>query len=144
MGRTTLPLSLSTERSPDVLDIVVVKDFVIPVHLTVCRALSSDHLPVLMDITCRTSFRNLLDRPDIKRMDWVAYQAGLEGRLPGDPTVIDEEAIDKCAIQEALASSAPRRPLLADSQPSLPTANQDEIRLKNRLKRRCMLRGTPL
>jgi hypothetical protein len=32
----------------DVLDIVV-KDFVLPVHLTVCAALSSDHLPILID-----------------------------------------------------------------------------------------------
>jgi hypothetical protein len=48
-------------------------------------------------------------------MDWVAYQACLEDRLPGNPSVNDEEAIDKCledlsnAIQEALAASAPRR-----------------------------------
>jgi hypothetical protein len=48
-------------------------------------------------------------------MDWVAHQACLEDKLPGNPTVNDEEAIDKCveelsnAIQEALAASAPRR-----------------------------------
>jgi hypothetical protein len=46
-------------------------------------------------------------------MDWVAYQAYLEGRLPGNSTVNDEEAMDKCveglsnAIQEALAASSP-------------------------------------
>jgi hypothetical protein len=40
-------------------------------------------------------------------MDWVSYQACLEDRLPGSPSVNDEEAIDKCveelsnAIQEA-------------------------------------------
>jgi hypothetical protein len=33
----------------DVLDIVVVKDFVLPIHLTVCAALSSDHMPILID-----------------------------------------------------------------------------------------------
>jgi hypothetical protein len=53
--------------NPNVFDIIV-KDFVL---LTVCPALSSDHLPVLIDITCRTSFRNVLDRRDFKRMDWV-------------------------------------------------------------------------
>jgi endonuclease/exonuclease/phosphatase family metal-dependent hydrolase len=54
--------------TPDVVDIVIVKDFVLPVYLTVCSALSSDHLPILIDTTCR-SFQNLLDRPDFTRMD---------------------------------------------------------------------------
>jgi endonuclease/exonuclease/phosphatase family metal-dependent hydrolase len=44
--------------TPDVLDMVVVKDFVPLVHLTACPALSSDHLPVLIDTTCRPSFQN--------------------------------------------------------------------------------------
>jgi hypothetical protein len=51
--------------TPDVLDIVVVKDFVLPVHLSVCSALSSNHLPILIDTTCRLSFQNLLDRPEL-------------------------------------------------------------------------------
>jgi hypothetical protein len=72
----------------------------------------------------------------------VAYQACLEGRLPGNPTVNDGEAIDKCVeglsnvIQEVLAASAPRCHLPVDPQPSLPASIQDEIRLKNRLKKR--------
>jgi hypothetical protein len=37
----------------NVLDIVV-KDFVQPVHLTVCAELSSDHLPILIDTLCRS------------------------------------------------------------------------------------------
>jgi hypothetical protein len=71
-------------------------------------------------------------------MDWVAYQACLEDRVPGNPSVNDEEAIDKCveelsnAIQEAQAASAPRRRPRADPQPSLPADIQDEIRLKRR------------
>jgi hypothetical protein len=70
----------------------------------------------------------------------VAYQACLEGTLPGNPTVNDEEAIDMCveelsnAIHEAVSASAPRRRLRADPQPSLPADIQDEIRLKERLK----------
>jgi hypothetical protein len=93
---TTVPYQQNA--NPDVLDIVVVKDFVLPVHLTVCPALSSDHLPVLIDTMCRTSFRNLLDRPDFKRMDWVAYQACLEGRLPGNTTVNDYRQVRRGAI----------------------------------------------
>jgi hypothetical protein len=29
-------------------------------------------------------------------MDWGAFKACLEHRLPGNPVVNDEEAIDKC------------------------------------------------
>jgi hypothetical protein len=76
--------------TPDVLDIVVVKYFVLLVHLTVCAALSSDHLPILIDTSCRSSCHNLPDRPDFTRMDWAAFQACLQHRLPGNPVVVDE------------------------------------------------------
>jgi hypothetical protein len=97
----------------DVLDIVVVKDFGLPVRLTVGSALRSDHLPILIDTTGRSSFQNLPDRPDFTRMNWAAFQACLDDRLQGNSEVKDEEAIDKCvdeltsAIQEAIAISAP-------------------------------------
>jgi hypothetical protein len=60
--------------------VAVVKDFAQPVHLSVCSALSSDHLPILIDNTCRSSFQNLLDRPDFTRIDWGTSQACLESR----------------------------------------------------------------
>jgi hypothetical protein len=97
--------------TPDVLDIVIVKEFVLPMYLTICSALSSDHLPILIDTTCRSSSQNILDRPDFMRMDWAAFQACLDDILPGNPVVNDEEAIDKCVeeltstIQEATAAS---------------------------------------
>jgi hypothetical protein len=53
-------------------------------------------------------------------MDWAAWQACLEHRLPENPVVVDEEVIDKCleeltsAIHEATARSAPRRQPRAD------------------------------
>jgi hypothetical protein len=120
---------------------VVVKDFVLPVHLTVFSSLSSDHLPILIDTTCRSSFQNLLDRPDFTRMDWAALQACLDDKLPGNPVVNDEEAIEKCleeltsAIQEATAASAPKRLPRADPRTPLPASIHDEIRLKYRLRR---------
>ena len=40
-----------------VLDIVVVKDFVLSLNLTVCSALSSDHFPVTVDLLGRSSFQ---------------------------------------------------------------------------------------
>jgi hypothetical protein len=70
---TTAPYT--HKATPDVTDIVDIKDFVLPVHVTVCSALSSDHLPVLTDITCRSSIQNLLDGTDFARMDWPAFQA---------------------------------------------------------------------
>jgi hypothetical protein len=55
--------------TPDVIDIVVVKDFALPVHLTVCAALSTDHLPILIGTSYRSSFHNLPDCPYFTRMD---------------------------------------------------------------------------
>jgi hypothetical protein len=129
-----------THATPDVLDIVVVKDFFLKSHLTVCATLNSDHLPILTDTSCRSSFDNLPESLDFTRMDWAAFQACLEHRLPGSLLVVNEEVIDKCleeltsAIHEATAATAPRRRKRADPRPLLPASIQDEIRLKNRLR----------
>ena len=61
---TTVP-SCPT-HTPDVLDIVVVKDFLLPVNLTVRSALSSDHFPVIVDLRGRSSFHTLPDRPSFE------------------------------------------------------------------------------
>jgi hypothetical protein len=48
-------------------------------------------------------------------MDWVAFQACLDDRLPGNPVVKDEEPIDKyvkqqtSAMQKTTAASAPKQ-----------------------------------
>jgi hypothetical protein len=141
MGRTPQPWFLTyTMLPPDVLDVLVVKGFVLTVCLTASSALSSDHLPILINITCRSSFQNLLDCRDVTRKDWAAFQACLDDRLPGNTVVNDVEAIDKCveeltsAIQEATATSAPKPRPPADPRHPLPASIQDEICLKNRLK----------
>jgi hypothetical protein len=144
MGRThPRQTPYNSNEPPDVLDIVIVKDFVLPVHLTVCHTLSSDHhLPVLIDTNCRASFHDPLYRSDFTRTDWAIFQASFEARLPKNPIVHDEEAIDKSvekmnsAIQAALVASAPKRRPSTDTRPPLPASIQDEIRLKNRLRRR--------
>jgi hypothetical protein len=82
-------------------------------------------------------------------MDWAAFQACLDDRLPGNPVVNDEEAIDKCvesltsAIQEATAASPPRRRPHADPRPPLPAIIQDDILLKNRLRRQWQVTRDP-
>jgi hypothetical protein len=82
-------------------------------------------------------------------MDSAAFQACIDDRPPGNPVVNDEEAIDKCveeltsAIQEATAASAPKHRPRADPQPPLPASTQDEIRLKNRLRRQWQVTRDP-
>jgi hypothetical protein len=128
----------------DVLDIVVVDDFVLPLHLTVCSALSTDHQPVLIDTTCLTSSPNPLSRPDFTRTDWAAFQACLEDRLLGNRDV-NEETIDRCVeeltsdIQGATAACQQR----GDPRPPLPVSIQDKICLKYRLKRQCKATRDP-
>jgi len=64
--------------TPDVLDIVKTKNFTSPVYLTSFSALSSDHLPVLIDAMRRSSFQHPQDRPDFRRTDWANFQTHLE------------------------------------------------------------------
>ena len=134
-------ISYNPSATPDVLDIVLTKNLVTPVNLTVCSALSSDHLPVLTDTMCRSSFLTLPDRPDFKRADWTRFQECLEEKLPSNPELRDKEAVDAFvreltsanlgATEVATPKSRPR----SDPRPPLPASIQDEIRMKNRLRR---------
>jgi hypothetical protein len=82
-------------------------------------------------------------------MEWAASQACLEHRLPGNPVVVDEGAIDKCleeltsAIHEATAATAPRSRPRADPRPPLPASIQDELRLNNRLRMQWQITRDP-
>ena len=69
---TTNPYSPSA--TPDVLDIAMTKDLPFPVYLTSCSALSSDHLPVLIDTACRSSFHQSPDRPNFRRTDLANFR----------------------------------------------------------------------
>jgi hypothetical protein len=103
------------------------------VHLTVCPALSSDHLLILIYTTCGTFFQKILDHPRFTRMDWLAC---LEDRLLENSVVNDDEIIDKCmdemtsAIQQALVASATKRLPRSNPRTPLPTSIQDETRQK--------------
>jgi hypothetical protein len=131
MGLTPEPQFPTDNATPDVLDTVIVKDFVQPVHLSVCSALSSDHLPILIDTICRTSFQNLLDRHDFPRMEWGAIQAWLEDRFLGNPEANGEGEVNKCVeeltsvIQEATVASASKRRPHHDPRPPLPASIQE-------------------
>ena len=84
-----------------------------PVQLTACSALSSDHLQVLIDTRCRSSFLNLPDRPDFTRTDLCKFHACLESDTSFNPESADEATIDtrvrnsSSAIRGAFEVSAP-------------------------------------
>jgi len=127
--------------TPDVLDIAMVKDFPFPVYLASWAALSSFHLPVLIDTTCRSSFQHPPDRPDFRRTDWANFQVHLEDQILFDPELHNGMAIDTYvekfsgAVPKALAASTPKWTRRDDPRPPIPAGIQDEINLKNRLRR---------
>jgi len=82
--------------TPDVLDIVITKNLSSSVYLPSCFALILDHLPVLIDTTCRSSFHHTPDRPDFRRTNWAKFQTHLEDQIPFDPELHDGMAIDMC------------------------------------------------
>jgi len=69
---TTYPYNPSV--TPDFLDIAITKHLQIAMYLTSCSALSSDHLPVIIDTTSRSSFNRPPVRPDCRRTDWANFQ----------------------------------------------------------------------
>jgi hypothetical protein len=135
--------------TPDVLDIVITKSLTFPVYLTSCFALSSDHLPVLIVTTCRSFFQHPPDRPDFRRTDWANFQTHLEDQIPFDPELHDGMAIDTCvenfsgAVLKSMAASTPKRRSGADPRPPIRADIQDEIRLKNRLRRQWQVTRDP-
>ena len=109
---TSTTVRYSPSATLDVLDIVITKDLVSQVYQTICSALSSDNLHILIDRHCRSSFLSPTDRPDL-RTDCPKFRACLEVGLPSKPDLRNEVAIDACVkqpsstISKALTDSAP-------------------------------------
>jgi hypothetical protein len=76
--------------TPDVRDIVMTKKLSFPAYLTSCSALSPNHLPVLIDTSCRSSVHHPPDRPDYRRTDWAKLQSHFQELIPFDPELHDE------------------------------------------------------
>jgi len=138
-----------SNATPDVLGIAMVKEIPFPVYLTSCSALSSDHLPVLIDTTCHSSFQHPPDRPDFRRTHWANFQVHLEDQIPFDPEFHNGLAIDPCvekfsgAVPKALAASTHKCRPRDDLRPPIPAGIQDEIRLKNRLRMQWQITRDP-
>jgi hypothetical protein len=109
---TTNPYNPSV--TPDVLDIVLTQKLSFPVYLISCPALSSDHLPLLIDTACRSSFHHATYRPDFRRTDWAKFQTHLEDQIPFDPELSNGMAMDACvenfsgAVLKALEAPTPK------------------------------------
>jgi hypothetical protein len=85
-SQTTIPYNPSA--TPDVLYIVITRKLPFSVHLTSCSALSSDHLPVLMNTVCLTSFQHPPFRPDFRRTDWATCRSIWEPEFRSTRTCI--------------------------------------------------------
>jgi len=77
---TTTTIPFNPSATWDVLDIVITNDLASPVHPTSCSAMSLDHLPVLIDMTC-PSFFHTTDCPDFRRIEWATFQVHLEDSI---------------------------------------------------------------
>jgi hypothetical protein len=93
---TTIPYK--PFATPDVLDIVITKNVQFPVYLTWCSALSSDHLPVLIDTAGRTYFHRPSYRADFRSTYWAKFQNYLEDQVPFD-TDLHNEMLSICALR---------------------------------------------
>ena len=125
----------------EVFNIVLTKTLVIPVSLAVCLALSTDHLPVLIDTMCRSSFLTLPDRLEFKRTSWTKFHVYLEEQLPSNPELRDKETVDACvrdlssAILSAIEVATPKSRPRSELRPPIPASIREEIRLRNRLRK---------
>jgi len=54
--------------------------------------LSTDHLPVIIDTACRSSFQHPPDGPVFRRTDWANFQTHLEAEIPFNPELHNEMA----------------------------------------------------
>ena len=118
-------------------------------HLISCSALSSDNLPVLIHNLCRSSFQHRPELPDVRRTDWAKFQTHLEAEIPFNPELHNSLDMDTCvenfsgAILGVLEAFTTRRRPIGNPGPQTPEGIQDEIRLKNRLRRRWQVTRDP-
>jgi hypothetical protein len=73
----------------------------------------------------------------------------LEDQIPFDPELLNGMAIDRCvenfsgAVLKAIEASNPKRRPRDDLRPPIPVGIKDEIRLKNRLRKRWQITRDP-
>jgi hypothetical protein len=101
--------------TPDVFDFVITRNLPFSVALASCSAVSSDHLPLIIDSGCRSSFYNQSDRLNVRHTDWAISQTQLETQIPLIPELHNAKDTDSCvenlsgAILGARTASTPKR-----------------------------------
>jgi hypothetical protein len=110
---------------------VITRDIPSSVYLASCSAINSSHIPVLIDITCRSFLQHPPGRPDFRGIDWVKFPTHLEPDIPLKPVLHTVMAIDTCienfseAVLSALSASTPKCRQCDDPRPSIPAGIQD-------------------
>jgi len=128
---TTNPYNSSD--TPRNFDIMITNNLSFPMYLASCSGLSSDHIPVLIDTACRSSFHLPPDRPNFRQTNWANFQTHLDDIIPFDPKLHNQIAIVTCvenlsgAVLKALAHSTPKRRSLDDPRPPIPAVIQDGV-----------------
>lgn len=124
--------------NPDVLDILIAKDFTFEYELTTINDLSSDHVPVIVTISSQPTTR--LPPQSTLRTDWTRYYNNLLTQLtPPPPATTPNELDDQVAqlhdkLTTALSNATSQgRP--KNSRHSLPDHIKSELALKRRLRR---------
>jgi hypothetical protein len=129
---------------------VVVIDFVIPVNLTVCSALSLYHCLVTVDLQGRSSLLALPEQQCLKQVGWTHFWDHLCNRLNENPRVDSVKDMEvrpnelTSAILEAITVPAAKRQLAKQPQLlNLPTIFTN-IHKKTRLRRQWQIDSNPI
>ena len=89
------------------------------------------------------------DRPVFRRTECDNFQTQLEEIFPFDPEIHNEMATDTCvenfsdAVLKTPAASNPKRRPSDDQRPPTPAGIQDEIGMKNRMRRQGQIPRNP-
>lgn len=141
-GPDTPTIYPSNNTRPDIIDIVLTNNIVVPFCLDVINAMNSDHNPVLLTYGSAPLLDEPPSRINTKKTDWRSFQQHLDQLIiTGNPTIVSKTDIDKslllltssilCAIQKSTPSQKSSR--IRDF--NLPKHILALIKNKNRLRK---------
>jgi hypothetical protein len=87
---------LTPSAITDILDFVSTKKISSSIYLIRFSALSSDHLQVLIDTNCHSSFHQPPDRSHFRRTAWTNFLNYFIEQIPFNPELYNVIIIDTC------------------------------------------------